>query len=96
MLILVWRKLCIFGLWGPPPLPIFRNYLEEGLYRSFIEGVLSVTLVTITAIAICIFGAIGFSCQSSTDRELFTGSCRCQKIMRTLSSEIYENATSCC
>ena len=81
MLMIFWRKLWLFGLQGPPPIPLFRNYLEEGLYCSLIEGLLFVTL---TATSLCIFGAVGVICNSITDRELFN---------RQLPlSENYENA----
>ena len=68
LLIAVWRKLCIFGLWGPTPLPLLRNDLEEGIYHSLIEGILLFTLVTLTATTLCIFGAVGVSFHISTCR----------------------------
>ena len=36
LLIVVWRKLWVFGLRGTPPLPLFRNDLEEGIYCSLL------------------------------------------------------------
>ena len=71
MLIVVWIKLWVFGIQGPPPLPLFMNYLEEGLYRSFLEGVIFVSLVTLTdtSAELCILGDVGVSCHSSTDIE---------------------------
>ena len=68
-MIVVWRNLWLFGLWGPPPIPLFRNDIEEGLYCSLIKGLIFVTLVTLTATVLYIFGAGGVSCHISTDRE---------------------------
>ena len=61
------------------------NYLEEGLYRSFLEGVIFVSLVTLTdtSAELCILGDVGVSCHSSTDRECF--------YRQLPSSENYEN-----
>ena len=67
LFIVVWRKLWISGLWGPPKLPLFRNDLGEGLYCSLIEGILYVIIVTIIATELCIFGSGGVSFHSSTD-----------------------------
>ena len=47
----------------------FRNDLEEGLDRILLVGIIFVTLITLTATALCIFGAGGVSCHSITDRE---------------------------
>ena len=68
MLIVVWIKIWIFGLRGPPPLSLFRNDIEEGIYLRLLEGIIFVTRVTLTATALCIFGDGGVSFHSSTDR----------------------------
>ena len=68
---------------GASPASSFRNDLEEGLDRIFLVGIIFVTLITLTATALCIFGAGGVSCHSITDRECFNSQLQL--------SENYEN-----
>ena len=83
MLILVWRKLCIFGLWGPPPLPLFRNYLEEGFYHSLLEGLLLILLsLSLPLHSASLVLEELFSILVPIENSL-TGSFRRRKVMRT-------------
>ena len=94
LLIVVLRKLWIFGLWGPPRFFFLGMILKKAFIadclRGFFLSFLSLSLPRHSA--------------SSVLEELFailvlidnalTGSCCRRKIIRTTSSESYENATS--
>ena len=96
LLIVVWVKLWTFVIRGPPSLPILGMILKKvfivsclwGFFLSLLSISLplhysSLVLEELVSVVLLIENAL-------------TGSCNCQKMIRTSLLESYENATSWC
>ena len=93
-MIVVRVKLWTFGLWGPPSLTLLGMILKNVFIVSCLWGfVLSLLSISLPLHFVSLVLEELVSVVLLIENAL-TGSCNCQKMIRTSLLESYENATS--